>query len=294
MLYHALNGFSGRPQIFARVEVSRIFSQIFADFRCHGQTKVSIDIDLADAIFGSFPDHFFRNTLCTGHVTTILVALVHEFLQYGRSTVEYQRCIRQQAVNGLQTLEIQIRFSLKFICTMAGSNGNGQRIHTGSFYEFHCLIRIGEGCGAGVHIDCVFHTGQSSQFRFHHNTVGMSIFHNLSGDADVLFKRMLGTIDHDRRKSVVHTFLADIEIFAVVQMKGDIQSRIQDGCFHQLQKICRLGIFAGSGRHLQDQGRALLDGSVDDALNDFHIVNIKRTDGIIGFQCLGEHFFRCD
>ena len=45
---------------------------------------------------------------------------------------------------------------------------------------------------------------------------------------------MLGAVNHDGGEAVVHAFFADFEVLAVVQMQGDIKSRIQNCCLHQL------------------------------------------------------------
>ena len=81
VLYHRLNCVSARPEVFTRVEVRRIFSDVLADFRSHCQTKVSVNVDLADAVLGRFADHFLRNALRARNVAAVLIALIDKFLQ---------------------------------------------------------------------------------------------------------------------------------------------------------------------------------------------------------------------
>ena len=53
-----------------------------------------------------------------------------------------------------------------------------------------------------------------------------------------------------------------------------------------------LGIFPGPGGYLQDQGRFFFFGSIHNALDDFHIVDVKGANGIMAFVGFLEHFFR--
>ena len=119
------------------------------------------------------------------------------------------------------------------------------------------------------------------------------VFDDLLGDADVFFKFVLGAVDHDGGKAVVHTLLADVKIFAVIQMQRDIQSGIEDGCFHELQKVSGFGVFARACGYLQDQRRLFELCRLHDALNDFHIIDIKCADGVVRRQRLGKHVFGC-
>ena len=82
----------------------------------------------------------------------------------------------------------------------------------------------------------------------------MGIFYDFLGQSDVFLERMLGTVDHYGSEAVVHALLAYIKIFSVIQVQGYVKTCVLDGCFYQLYKICRLGIFAGSGGHLEDEG----------------------------------------
>lgn len=98
------------------------------------------------------------------------------------------------------------------------------------------------------------------------------VFDDLLGDADVFFKFVLRAVDHDGGKAIVYAFLADVKIFAVIQMQRDIQSGIEDGCFHELQKVSGFGVFARACGYLQDQRRLFELCCLHDALNDFHII----------------------
>ena len=81
VLYHGLNGVSARSEVFARVEFRRIFGDEFADLRGHGKTQIRVDVDLADAVFGSFGNHGLRHTLRARDIAAVLVAFIDEFLE---------------------------------------------------------------------------------------------------------------------------------------------------------------------------------------------------------------------
>ena len=123
--------------------------------------------------------------------------------------------------------------------------------------------------------------------------MGMGIFYYLAGQGDVLFKAVLGTVDHYRAESAVHTGLADVKVGTMVQMQGNGQIGVGNGCFHQLGQIDMLGILPGTGRYLQDQRGTLLSGCFSNTLDDLHIVDIERADGISAFIRFLEHFSCC-
>ena len=51
-----------------------------------------------------------------------------------------------------------------------------------------------------------------------------------------------------------------------------------------------VGVVTRAFRHLQDDGRLGFDGSHDDGLHLFHIVEVESGDGIAAVHGLGEHF----
>ena len=46
---HLLHVLAGRLQILTRIEVSRMLSKMLADSSSHSQTRVGVDVDLADS-----------------------------------------------------------------------------------------------------------------------------------------------------------------------------------------------------------------------------------------------------
>ena len=75
-------------------------------------------------------------------------------------------------------------------------------------------------------------------------------------------------------------------------MDGDGQVKaggflgVGDGGLDELHQVDVLGILAGAGGDLQDQGSLLLDRGLGDALDDLHVVDVESADGVaavIGF-----------
>ena len=151
---------SRRPQIFSRIKISRMLFQITADFRSHSKPQICIDIDLADAVLRRRADHFLRNALRSRDFAAVLITASHEFRKNGRRPVKYQRRIRNQPMNLLQSLKIEIWLALKFIRPVACSDSDGQRIHAGTLHELRSLFRICKGRGTGVNFNIVLHSGQ--------------------------------------------------------------------------------------------------------------------------------------
>ena len=267
--------------------------QMLADGAGHAQTQIGVDVDLTDGHLGSLTQHFLGDADGIGHGTAVLVDHLDKLLRHGRAAVKDDGEIGQALAHFFQNVKPQLGLGagLELISTVAGADGNGQRVYAGAGDELFHLGRIGEHGVGGRDVHIVLDTGQLAQLAFHNDTAGVSIFHNLLGDGDVLFKAVLAAVDHDGRKTTVDAGLTDLKTLAVIQMQGDGQVGVGDGSFHQLGQVDVLGILAGTGRHLQNDGRLLQLGSFGDTLDDFHIIDVESTDGVtagIGFL---EHFF---
>ena len=108
---------------------------------------------------------------------------------------------------------------------MAGSDGNGQRIHACAGYKLFYLIRLRISCICSRYIDSILDTSQSSKLCLYNDTSLMRILHDFLGQFDVGLEVMMRTIDHNGSKSAVDTGLADLEISTMVQMKSDRKVR---------------------------------------------------------------------
>ena len=98
--------------------------------------------DLADAVFGSFSDHGLRHTLRARDIAAVLIAFIDEFLENRRGSMQHERSVRDQLVDGFETFKVQIRLTLEFVRAVASADGNRQRVYAGSFDEFRGLIPV--------------------------------------------------------------------------------------------------------------------------------------------------------
>ena len=74
---HFLHILTGGLQILTRIEVSRMLSQVLADGSGHGQTRVGVDVDLADSALRSLTQLLLGDTDSGLEMTSKLVDGVH-------------------------------------------------------------------------------------------------------------------------------------------------------------------------------------------------------------------------
>ena len=127
----------------------------------------------------------------------------------------------------------------------------------------------------------------------------MCILHDFFRQGDILFIRQRRTVDHDRRKAHVDAALAQFERVAVIEVQADRNAfaavellGILYGSLSHVAQQRLVGIFAGSGRYLQNDGRIHLDTCRDDGLQLLHVVEVECRNGIAAFDGLGEHLSR--
>ena len=70
---HLLHVLTSGLQILTRIEVSRMLSQVLTDGSGHGQTRVGVDVNLADSTLRSLTQLLLGDTDSGLEVTTVLV-----------------------------------------------------------------------------------------------------------------------------------------------------------------------------------------------------------------------------
>ena len=78
----------------------------------------------------------------------------------------------------------------------------------------------------------------------------------------------------------------------MIEVDDDGQAGIGFGRFDELHEVDVLGILAGAGADLQNQGRVFFLGGFRDALDNFHVIDVERTDGVAAFVRFFEHIAR--
>ena len=78
---HLLHVLTSWLQVLARIEVIGVLSQVLTDSSSHSQTRVRVDVDLANSALRSLAELLLGDTYCVGQVTTELVDSVNLVLR---------------------------------------------------------------------------------------------------------------------------------------------------------------------------------------------------------------------
>src|SRR5699024_1035548 len=181
----------------------RISEQSLADTCCQAKTKVGVDVDLADCRTGCFTKLVFRNADGILKSAAVCVDDLNVFLRNRRCAVKYDRESRNSLLDLMQDIEAKLRFCTRFEleCAVACTDRDCKRVNAGSGNEFLNLIRLCIGRIFSRYLYIIFDTGQSSKLGLNYYAVSMSIFNNFLCHFNVLFKREMRTVDHDRCKA---------------------------------------------------------------------------------------------
>ena len=122
----------------------------------------------------------------------------------------------------------------EFISAVRSTDCDSKRVDTRLGGEFVNLIGIGEVCVFGFDVYRVFDTREFAEFGFDDDTVVVRVFDDFLSYLNVFGKRLLGRVDHNRRKTFFDTTLAEVERIAVIKMQADGKSRLFDGGKYQV------------------------------------------------------------
>ena len=173
---------------------------------------------------------------------------------------------------------------------MACAYSDCERIDAGLGYKLFNLFGTGVGGILGGNLYVVLNAGKTSELAFDHNTVSVSVFNDLLGNCNVVLEGVVRAVDHYGGETAVDARLADFEVCTVVEMKCKIDTGVGDSRLCQSHQVFMLCILAGTCGNLKDNGRLCLCGSLGYSLNDLHVVDVERADGITAGICFFEHF----
>ncbi|MPM66920.1 hypothetical protein SDC9_113834 [bioreactor metagenome] len=138
-------------------------------------------------------------------------------------------------------------------------------------------------------LDIVFHAGQAAQLGLNGDVAVVRVLHHAAGQGDVFFKAQVAAVDHDAGKAAVNAAFAGLKIGAVVEMHGNGQTAGFHGGLNQLHQVGVVGVLARARGHLEDDGRFFSCRAFHDALDDLHIVDVERADGVTALIRAFEH-----
>ena len=102
---HLLHVLASGLQILARIEMTGVLVEVLADGSCHGETRVRVDVDLANSALACFAELLFGNTHCIGELATMSVDGIYLVLRNGAGTVEYDGETRKLLLDLVQNVE---------------------------------------------------------------------------------------------------------------------------------------------------------------------------------------------
>ena len=132
---------------------------------------------------------------------------------------------------------------------------------------------------------------EMAEFGFHGGVVFVGVFHDLAGDFRVLFKWFVARVNHDAGETFINALLAQIKRVAVIQMDSDGHVGQADGSLNELLEVNRVGVGARAFGNLKDERGFFLFAGLDDGLDEFHVVDVERAEGVFAFERLGEQVF---
>ena len=183
---------------------------------------------------------------------------------------------------------------LELISAVRSADGDRKRVDTRARSEFFHFVGRSEHSVVRFDLYVVLHARKLAKLRFHDHAVIVRVFHDLFRKSDIFFPRFRGRVDHDRSKSAVDRGFADFKISAVIEVHGDGNIVGFHGGFDKMSEIDGVGVFSRAGGHLQNHGRFAFVRRLDDRLDHFHVVHVKRAYGVTAFISVLKHFGRSD
>ena len=126
MLDQLLNVRAGGLQILAGVELVGMLVEELTDCASHSQTKIGVNINLANGGTGGLTQLLLRNTNGVGHFAAVGINHLHVVLGYGGGAVKHDGEARQTLDYLVENVKTQGRgnqLALLVAGTLSGSEG---------------------------------------------------------------------------------------------------------------------------------------------------------------------------
>ena len=148
MCHDILDIFAAVADVLSGIEVVGVSHKVLADACRHAQTKVGIDIDLADCACRRLAELLLGNADCILEGAAMGIDDLYIFLRNGGGTVKDDRESGKSSCHFLQNIKAQlgIRAGFEFVSAVAGSDRDRQGINAGPLDKFLDLVGISWPC----------------------------------------------------------------------------------------------------------------------------------------------------
>src|SRR5690625_422305 len=267
LLANALGRFTCGFQELARIKFRRVLEHEPTYGGGHGQADIRVDIYLANAVLDGFLNFLHWHTIGFFEFATKLANLVEQLLWHTGAAVHNQVRVGQVSVDFLHALnrkDVASGLARKFVGTMAGSNGNSQRIQLCATNEVNRLFGVGKqlihgkGAFGAMAVFLVTHHGlqrsQATQLAFYGNAHFVRHFDDGTRHVDVVLVVgngfpvfFQGAVHHDAGKAQVDGAAAHGGRLTMVLVHHDGNVRVGfDGSLNQMLQEAFAGIFTGT------------------------------------------------
>src|SRR5579864_1424676 len=134
----------------------------------------------------------------------------------------------------------------------------------------------------------VLRTDEHAEFALHDAIVLVRVVHHLFANLHVFLKRLVARVNHYTRKPFIDALLAKLEGITVVEMDGNGNIGKADSGFDEFFEIEGIGVLASAFGNLEHDRSFFLLASLDDGLQEFHIVDVEGAQGVFALEGLGE------
>ena len=202
VLVQLLHLVASRTQILARVELSGLLGKYLADSSRHGQTRVRVDVNLADSRLSSLTQLVFGDTDSSFQLAAVLVDHVYIFLRNRRRSVQHDGEARQFLHHSIQHVECQRRrnqtarsrvnvalFGFELVCAVGSTNRDGQTVTTRASSEVDHFLGVRIRMMFGRYL--VLNTSQYAQLAFNGHIILVGIFNDFLRQGDVFLIRQV-------------------------------------------------------------------------------------------------------
>jgi hypothetical protein len=186
-------------------------------------------------------------------------------------------------------------FAARFVCAMAGADGDGERIKAGLLDKFFRLVRIGQVvlhfALAQAGAVAVFDTTEYAEFPLDRYAQRMGHINGRLGDLDVLFVGVRAfsvfaerAVHHDGGKPEVDGGFQGLEAVAVVEMQGYGNVGVFfTGSFHELLEVNEAAVLKGAAAGLDDYRAVGFVGRLHDGLDLLHVIDVEGAHTVTAF-----------